>query len=173
MMDYNFDYEIYKLSSKFETDYPISKYPEILYKSDRPHYCLLIETHCDYFICVPFRSNIDHNNAFLFKGTKRSKKSHSGLDYSKMIIIKDTDYLDNTNVVIDQDEYNQAIKYIDTIVNESVSYLETYVNHIKGIKPLHQRKFDRLYKFSSLKYFHNILGITDAQSDTEKKLLLI
>lgn len=172
-MDYSFDYEIYKLSQKFETDYPITKYPEILYKSDRPHYCLLIESHCDYFICVPFRSNIDHNNAFLFKGTKRSKKSRSGIDYSKMIIIKDTDYLNNTNVVIDQDEYNQAIKHIDTIVNESVSYLEIYINHIKGTKVLHQREFDRLYKYTSLKYFHDILRIDDIKPSIEKDLLLI
>lgn len=167
-MDYSFDYDIYKLSNKFIADYPTSKYPELLYKLDRPHYCLLIETHCDYFICIPFRSNIEHTNAFLFKNTNRSKNSHSGLDYSKMIIIKDIDYLDNYHVVIDQDEYNQAIKYIDTIVNEAIVYLESYIDHIKGIKVLHPRKFDRLYKFTTLKYFHTILGITE----TEENLLL-
>ena len=85
----DFDYQLYKLTSKFMSDYPISSYPEILSKPDRPHYCLLIDTHCDYFICVPFRSNIGHNNAYLFKGTKRSKRSRSGLDYSKIAIIKD------------------------------------------------------------------------------------
>lgn len=165
----NIDYEIYKLSSQFNIDYPIDKYPEILYKADRPHYCLLIETHCDYFICIPFRSNIEHNNAFIFKGTNRSKQSRSGLDYSKMVIIKDTKYLDDTNIIIDQDEYKQAIKNFQIIADKSIEYLEIYINHINGTKILHQREFNRLYKFTSLKYFHDILGI----SDTQKELIMI
>lgn len=158
-MDYTYKYEIYKLSAKFEADYPISKYPEILYKSDLPHFCLLIDTHCNYFICVPFRSNIDHKNAFLFKNTNRSKRTHSGIDYSKMIIIKDITYLDNTNVVVDQDEYIQAIKHIQSIVLESVNYLNTYINHVNGTKILHEKNFNRRYKFTTLKYFHNILNL--------------
>ena len=167
-------YQIYKLSTEFEIDYPVSKYPEILYKPDRPHFCLLIETHCDYFICVPFRSSIDHKNAFLFKNTNRSKRTHSGIDYSKMVIIKDTKYLDNKNVVVDQDEYIQAIKHIQTIVLESVSYLETYINHINGTKVLHKKDFDRRYKFTTLKYFHNILNLphTSEVSTTDTSNLI-
>lgn len=165
----DFDYQLYKLTSKFMSDYPISSYPEILSKPDRPHYCLLIDTHCDYFICVPFRSNIGHNNAYLFKGTKRSKRSRSGLDYSKIAIIKDIDYLDDKNVVVDQDEYVEAIRNAKTIVADAVDYVETYIGHINGTAPLHTRDFERKYKFSTLKYYHNILGLDlDINSNVEE-----
>ena len=53
-----FDADIYKLSDEFFADYPADRYPELMRKPDRPYYCLLIDIHTDYFICVPFRSNI-------------------------------------------------------------------------------------------------------------------
>lgn len=77
------------LSSKFTQDYPLSTYPELMYKLGRPYTCLLIESHADYFICVPFRSYINHKNAFLFTNSIRSKQTKSGLDYSKVVLIKD------------------------------------------------------------------------------------
>lgn len=67
-----FDSKVYLLSSRFANDYPLSLYPELMYKQGRPYTCLLIETHDDYFICVPFRSSINHKNAFLFKGTQHT-----------------------------------------------------------------------------------------------------
>lgn len=128
----DFDYQIYKLSNKFAENYPQSSYPEILTKPDRPHYCLLIDTHSDYFICVPFRSNIMHDNAYLFKNTERSKRSRSGLDYSKIAIIKDTAYLDDQNVVIDQDEYKETVK--------NAAKITTYIAHINGTTTLHPKE---------------------------------
>ena len=85
--------EIYKLSTKFYIDYPETQYPELMKKDNRPYTCLLIETKDEYFICVPFRSNITHKDAFLFKNTQRSTYSHSGLDYRKTVIIKDMEYI--------------------------------------------------------------------------------
>lgn len=155
----DFDYQIYKLSSKFTNDYPITLYPEVLEKPDRPHYCLLIDTHCDYFICVPYRSNILHNNAFHFKNTNRSNRSRSGLDYSKIVIIKDCGYLDDRNVVIDQDEYNNTIKNAAKIVTEATTYVDQYIAHINGTAPLHKREYERKYKYSTLPYFHDELGL--------------
>ena len=163
-MDYEFDYEIYKLTTKFETDYPTTKYPELLYKADRPHYCMLIDIYCDYFICLPFRSYIYHTNAFMFKNTKRSQQRHSGIDYSKMIIIKDLNYLNSSNVVIDKDEYLQTIKFTPTIVSESVQYLNDYIAYINGSALLSEREFEKRYKFSTLKYFHDILGLSNPPS---------
>lgn len=93
-MDY--DVEIRLLSQKFADDYPEKSFPELMLKHGRPYTCLLIDTHEDYFICVPFRSSITHNTAFLFKNTQRSKRSRSGLDYTKMALIKNLDYIDNT-----------------------------------------------------------------------------
>lgn len=108
-----FDSKVYLLSSRFANDYPLSLYPELMYKQGRPYTCLLIETHDDYFICVPFRSSINHKNAFLFKGTARSLKSHSGLDYSKTVIIRDSEYIDSTTpAIVDQDEYREMSKNI-------------------------------------------------------------
>ena len=64
MKEYNF--QVYLLSQKFTTDYPLSQYPELMYKQGRPYTCLLIETHDNYFLCVPFRSSINHKNAYHF-----------------------------------------------------------------------------------------------------------
>ena len=55
-----YDYDIYLLSQKFMNDYPFLKYPELMYKSGRLYNCLLIDTHYDYFTCVPYRSYINH-----------------------------------------------------------------------------------------------------------------
>ncbi len=76
-----FDVDICALSKKFYEDYPPQKYPEILRKGSRPYTCLLIDFHTEYLICIPFRSSVTHNEAFIFSGTKRSKRSRSGLDY--------------------------------------------------------------------------------------------
>lgn len=154
-----FDYQLYKLSAKFFADYPHHKFPELLSKPDRPHYCLLIDTHCDYFICVPFRSNIEHNYAFKFKNTIRSSHSQSGLDYSKIAIINNLDYLNDANVVVDKDEYKIAIRNSKKIALQVMKYVETYVNHITNICPLNQKEYNRMYKFSTLPYFHDILNL--------------
>lgn len=69
------------LSSKFIHDYPSASYPELFHKHGRPYTCLLVDSHDDYFICIPFRSSIGHKNAFMFTGTARSQKMKSGLDY--------------------------------------------------------------------------------------------
>lgn len=39
-----YDVDVYLLSSKFINDYPLSKYPELMYKHGRPYSCLLIDT---------------------------------------------------------------------------------------------------------------------------------
>ena len=152
--------EILRLSSQFNKDYPKDTYPELMHKQGRPYTCLLIDLHCDYFICIPFRSSIKHKNAFMFTGTERSKRTHSGLDYSKKAIIKNTDYFDrDTPAVVDQDEYNEMITNKQTIVNDADSYVSTYINHITGTKLLHPRAFSRKYQYSTLPYFHDIMGI--------------
>ncbi|MBQ2347952.1 MAG: hypothetical protein II388_06215 [Clostridia bacterium] len=156
-MDY--DVDIVQLSKKFSVDYPQNKYPELMLKQGRPYSCLIIETHYGFFICIPFRSSILHNNAFIFKGSARSKKSRSGLDYSKIILIKDLDYIDNNNAVVDKDEYNETIANIPQIVRKVSKYIDDYVNHINGTRVLHTREFDRKYKYSTLSYFHDILEI--------------
>ena len=152
--------QVYLLSAKFIQDYPANTYPELMHKQGRPYACLLIETYDGFFICVPFRSAINHNNAFLFKGTARSQKTRSGLDYSKIVIISNPDYIDSsTPAVVDQDEYNEMMTHLPQIVNESVSYVKTYINHVNGTAPLHPRQFSRQYGYTTLAYFHDIMSI--------------
>lgn len=81
-------FSVIYLSKQFIADYPQSHYRELMLKDKRPYGCLLIKTHNDYYICVPFRSHIHHKNAFLFKNTERSKTDSSGLDYSKTVLIR-------------------------------------------------------------------------------------
>lgn len=150
--------ELSLLSSKFMQDYPSAKFPELMHKSGRPYTCLLIESHNDYFICVPFRSCIGHKNAFLFTQTARSKKSRSGLDYSKIVIIKNIDYFDlAATPIVDQDEYTEMMKNLPTIVKEANDYVSAYINHINGSAPMHPRAFLRKYQYSTLPYFDDII----------------
>lgn len=154
----NYTYSICKLSEKFYKAYPQNKYPEILAKESRAYTCLLIETKYDYYICVPFRSNISHNNGFIFKNTERSKTHRSGLDYSKIVIFKNEIYL-GASAVIDRDEYNRTKKYIDKIVNQVISYIDGYINHHSLTHILNKNEYNRHYRYSTLKYFHDILKI--------------
>lgn len=158
-MDTPFDYQILKLTDKFYKDYPKELYPELLLKPGRSYTCLLIQSHYGYFICIPYRTNIRHKNAFLFKGTKRSRRFSSGLDYSKIVIAKNSDYIDNKSSTVDKDEFLATIKNLEKIKNESLNYVDTYVNHYKGVHILTRKEFSRKYKMSTLQYFHEELGI--------------
>ncbi len=155
-----YDVAIYRLSAEFYKEYPADQYPEIMRKDERPYTCLLIDAHDDYFICIPFRSHIQHKNAYLFTNTKRSKHSKSGLDYKKTAIIKNPDLIDSQNpAVVDQDEYNEMLTNIEIITKEALSYVDTYIHHVDKTKVLHPQTFIRHYRFSTLPYFHDILGI--------------
>lgn len=153
------DYQILKLTDDFYNAYPNPPYKEILKKKLRAYNCLLFQTHYDYFICIPFRTEISHRYAFHFTTTARSKAHKSGLDYSKLVIIAKTEYIDSTVAVIDKDEFNETMINLERIKREALDFVEEYVGHVKGIKQLHKREFDRRYRFSPLKYFHKELGI--------------
>ena len=159
-----FDVDIYKLSNDFFSDHPADRYPEIMRKTDRPYYCLLIDIHTDYFICVPFRSNINHANAYMFKKSERSRRTHSGLDYTKIVIISKSSYFDDSAAIVDSDEYKEAMKNIRRIVHSTLKYVNGYIDHSNGTKVLDKSAYDRKYKYSTLPYFHNILGIKDIET---------
>ena len=155
-----YDSQVYLLSSKFISDYPLSRFPELMYKQGRPYACLLIETHDGYFLCVPFRSSINHNNAFLFTGTRRSQASRSGLDYSKTIVINNSDYIDSSvRAIVDNDEYSEMMRNLPKIVSDELDYVNTYISHKDGTATLHPREYKRRYGYSTLPYFVSILGV--------------
>ena len=153
------DYQILKLSELFFKPYPNPPYKEILKKKERAYTCLLFQTHYDYFICVPFRTEISHKYAYKFNNSKRSKKHNSGLDYTKIVIISDTKYLDNKDAIIDKDEYNETVVHIEKIKQDALDFVEDYLKHIRGEVMLHKKEFGRRYNYSTLKYFHKEMGI--------------
>ncbi len=155
----DFDYQILRLTEKFLDDYPVQNYPELMGKRGRGYSCLLIQTYYDYFICIPYRTEIKHKYAYHFKNSKRSKEHCSGLDYTKMIIIKNPQYISNTDAVIDRDEYKETRHGIYKIVKDALSFLEDYIMYHTGKKILDKREYEKRYRYSSLKYFHNELGI--------------
>lgn len=113
------------------------------------------------YICVPFRSHIHHKNAFLFKNTERSKTDSSGLDYSKTVLIRPEDYDKYLieNAVVDTDEYKAVRMSIYKIEKQISKYIEGYVKSVSDFENADKKSFERKYKYSTLKYFHDILGI--------------
>ena len=157
-----FTFEIRKLSNLFYEDYPQADYPEIERKESRGYTSMLVDTHEGYIICIPFRTNISHGNAYLFKNSIRSRTHRSGLDYSKICIITDLDYIDDTPGIVDKDEYAETRGNIGLIVEEACQYIDDYISQIEGSVTLSNSKFHKRYWFSTLRYFHRELGITDS-----------
>ncbi len=152
-------YQILRLTDAFYNVYPNPPYVEMLKKKQRAYSCLLFQTHYDYFICIPYRSEISHKYAYLFKKSARSRQHKSGLDYTKIVIIKNSDYIDNKDAIIDKDEFNETIANFKKIKSEALEFVEAYVAHINKSRILHISEFKRRYTYSSLQYFHAELGL--------------
>ena len=156
----SFDYQVLNLTNRFYYDYPDPPYKEIVRKNSRPYNCLLVQSHYGYFICIPYRSHINNKYAFKFKKSKRSKSTNSGLDYSKIVIIKKSVYIGNTDAIIDKDEFNETRDNIKHIKNDAQQYIDDYVNYLSGkSKKYDKKEFERIYKYSTLQYFHIELGM--------------
>lgn len=149
---------IRELSTRFFEDHPSSMYPEISIKSDRPYNMVTFTFTGNSVICIPFRSKINHSNCYFFKNSIRSKTKKSGLDFSKAVIINDPNYLGKLTVV-DQDEANELRIKAKIIHHQLLVYVTNYCDHIKGIKVLSCQEFSRKYRFSTLQYFHDELGL--------------
>lgn len=118
-----FDYQVLSLTQQFYADYPDPPYKEIVRKSNRPYNCLLLQSHYGYFICIPYRSHINHKYSFKFKNSVRSRRASSGLDYSKIIIVTNNAYIGETDAIIDKDEFNETRDNIEYIKNDARSIL--------------------------------------------------
>ena len=163
----SFDYQVLNLTNSFYSDYPDPPYKEIVRKNNRPYNCLLVQSHYGYFICIPYRSHINHKYAFKFKKSIRSKRANSGLDYSKIAIIKRSEYIGTTDAIIDKDEFNETRDSIEYIKNDAQHYIDDYVNYLSRKSTKYDKKeFERIYKYSTLQYFHNELGIISSKKDT-------
>ena len=154
------NFQILTLSHQFYKDYPDPPYRELTRKNKRPYNCLLMQSSYGYYICIPYRSHINHKYAYKFKNSIRSRKSKSGLDYSKMVIIENSDYLSTQNAVIDTDEYKETRQNIEYIKNDVAKYINEYIAYVKNKTPTkNQKKLKRKYIYSTLQYFHKELKI--------------
>ena len=52
------DYQILRLTEHFYNAYPNPPYREVLKKNQRAYNCLLFQTHYDFFICIPYRTEM-------------------------------------------------------------------------------------------------------------------
>lgn len=150
----NYINEIYTLSQKFYLDY--STCTEILTKRGRTYNCLILEKKDSYFICIPFRSEIQHTNAYLFRNTQRSQTHKSGLDYTKTVLIKDVKYIGSVGLV-DNDEYAEMMQNIQIINTEVNDYIDGYIQYVKNQNNSVTNNFK--YRYTTLQYFHDILEI--------------
>lgn len=153
------DSQILQLSDKFYESYPDPPYEEILKKNKRPYNCILFQTHYDYYICVPYRSEITHSYAYHFKNSSRSRKHKSGLDYTKIVIVNKNSYIENKKAILDKDEYNETMINVKRIKQEALEFVEDYIAHLNNTNLLEIQEFNRRYNYSTLKYFHKELGI--------------
>lgn len=69
-----------------------------------------------------------------YRTSQRSRKSKSGLDYSKIIIITNSDYIRENDAIVDKDEYNETVSNIELIKKGTVNWgfdgtTETYINY--------------------------------------------
>jgi len=158
-----YDFQILKLEDSFFEKYPDPPFKEILKKRKRAYNCLLFQSHYDYFICIPFRTEISHPYAYHFKKSKRSLKHRSGLDYTKIIIVDKSEYIGSQDAIVDKDEYNETVVQMGKIQREALQYVEEYIAHIKGENLLHPMEFERKYGYSTLRYFQKELGVTEEE----------
>ena len=156
-MDYSV--RLCRLTDDFMRDYPLSRYPELLNSPGNTFIYLCLDTSRQYSICIPFRSNIRHDDAYMFRKSLRSRRTKSGLDYTKIVLVNDGKYLNSEDIYVDQDEYEEVRSNLPRIVDEAVGYVDGYIGHITGISPLYAREFERRYRYSTLPYFHDIMGI--------------
>lgn len=164
-----FDYQVLNLTDEFFSHYPNPPYKEIIRKNNRPYNCLLVQSRYDYFICIPYRSHINHKYAFKFKKSIRSKRANSGLDYSKIVIIQKSEYIGTADAVVDQDEFNETRDNIEYIKNDAQKYIDDYVDGMKEKAARYdKKKFERIYKYSTLQYFHKELGVVTDNIEDEK-----
>ncbi len=66
----------------------------------------------------------------------------SGLDYTKLALIKNLSYIDNLiPAVVDQDEYNEVAQNLPQIVREVYKYILDYKNDLNGVYKLHIKEW--------------------------------
>lgn len=147
-------FSLNKLSSDFYNTYSATKYPEIEYKPSRPYIVLIVEISGNKF-ALPLRTNIRHNYCYKFKNTGRDTQSTTGIDFTKAVVVNDAKFIGQPTT-IDNKEYVELMNKFYFIIKKFKKYLEGYIRYQKnGGDDFTENK----YRFTTLKYFNNELGI--------------
>lgn len=148
------NYELRYLTNAFFEKYDFKRFPEIEQKENRPYMVLLVKIKENTF-AIPFRTNINHKSAYRFKSSGRDTKNSTGLDYTKAVVVNDCSYIGET-ATIDDKEFLELNKKYFFITKQFSSYVNGYYKYLRGeLNPYRANT----YKYSTLKYFHNELGI--------------
>ena len=140
----------YFLSEEFYRDFPHSRFPEILEKTNRPYVVYLVEIDDGTWFAIPLRSGLRHPNGFPLVGT-------DGLDYSKAIPIFNEAYLDKaTPAYVRKNELPIIRKNKQKIKRGMERYLRQYK---KARQKMNIRVNSMLVEKSTLQYFEVELGI--------------
>jgi len=146
--------EFHRLSAAFYEQF--GRCEEILTKEDRPYYVLLLELD-DLTYAIPLRSHITHPYCFI---ADYSSGQNCGLDYSKAVIIIDSDkFIDPAPITIRQHEYNVYKQREYLIRKQFSSYVALYKKEVRRRLKYPSLPVSALCLYSSLKYFHRELGL--------------
>jgi len=146
--------EFHRLSAAFYIQYGHCE--EILTKEERPYYVLLLELD-ELTYAIPLRSHISHKYCYI---VTKFNDQNSGLDYSKSIVITDlAKFIDPASVTIRQNEFNILKKHEYPIMKQFSSYVQSYKKEIIRRQKNPELPVSSLCRYSTLKYFHNELGL--------------
>ena len=148
-------YELHYLSAEFYNKYNASDYPEIEHKTHRPYIVLLIKVDKNIF-ALPMRTNIKHSSCYKFHYSSRPTNSVTGIDFSKAVIVNNASYIGEV-AEIDNKEYVELNDRISFIISKFCTYIKGYHTYVAGKANEYQAK---RYKYTTLKYFHDELGIS-------------
>lgn len=136
------------LTEQFYKDY--EKCPEIEQKRFRPYIMLLVKID-NLTFALPLRSHIKHPYAFF-----TDNENHCGVDYSKAVIITNESlYIDTKRPTLRPNEH-KALQGKAYIITKEFS---RYLNDYKKAVTKNTKRLDYTYKYCTLQYFHNELGI--------------
>lgn len=147
-------YSLNYLSSDFYNKYNSKNYPEIECKPSRPYLVMLIKIDKNTY-AIPFRTNIRHKYCYKFKHSNRMTNAVTGLDYTKAVIVNDPIYI-GSGATIDNKEFVELNNKYYFIVKQFKKYVDGYSDYVNGKLNEYEK---RKYQYSTLKYFHNELGL--------------
>lgn len=143
----NHNINIVILKKKF---FELRKLKDVLHdKKGRPYLMLKVRLNELDFL-IPFRSNINHKHSFK---TIKNK----GLDFSKVLILKDQSDIKQHILLFDDNEYQIINSNFKVIKKRLISYITKYKKAL--LKPYIKRN-KLLIKYSTLKNYHKELNIT-------------